>query len=176
MKQGIKWIVPALAVALAVVGIFALRGLTADTPTVPAARTIPAFQGTDLNGKALSLADYKGKVVLLDFWATWCPPCRAEVPNVVKTYKANRSRGFEVVGISLDKDKAALKSYIKANGMSWRQVFDGDKNFAIANRFKVQAIPTTYLVDGSTGAILAEDVRGAELAKSVDSALKARGK
>lgn len=176
MKQGVKWVVPVVAVALAAVGIFALRNLTADSPVVPAAKTIPAFNGTDLSGKKLSLADYKGKVVLLDFWATWCPPCRAEVPNVVKTYKDHKARGFEVIGISLDKDKGALKSYIKQNGMTWRQVFDGDSQFAIANKFKVEAIPTTYLVDGTTGAIIAENVRGSALPQSVNAALKARGK
>jgi len=176
MKQNFKWVVPVVASVLAAVGFFSLRTMTADHPVAPAARTVPAFSGTDLSGRKLSLADYKGKVVLLDFWATWCPPCRAEVPNLVKTYKANHGRGFDVIGISLDRDKAELKSYIKQNGMTWRQVYDGDTRYAIANKFGVQAIPATYLIDGTTGKILAENLRGAELTRAVNSALKARGK
>jgi len=71
------------------------------------------FQVTDLKGEALALKDYQGQVVLLDFWATWCPPCIAEMPNVKKTYEKYKKQKFQIIGISLDRSKAPLKAYIE---------------------------------------------------------------
>src|SRR5262249_22192928 len=85
----------------------------------------PDFNVKDLADKSLSIANYKGKVVLLDFWATWCGPCRAELPNVLKTYEAHHKDGFEIIGISLDKDRDALTKFIAEKNMAWPQYFDG---------------------------------------------------
>ena len=85
----------------------------------------PDFNEKDVNGKPLAIADFKGKVVLIDFWATWCPPCRGEIPNVVATYQKYHGKGFEVIGVSLDQDRQKLLDYTRQQNMTWQQYFDG---------------------------------------------------
>jgi thiol-disulfide isomerase/thioredoxin len=128
----------------------------------------------DLDGKALSLADYKGKVVLIDFWATWCGPCRGEIPNVVAAYKKWHDKGFEVLGISLDKegDETKLRDFMKEHEMPWRQYFDGKHwQNEIAQLYKVHGIPHTILV-GRDGKIVKTGVRGETVEKSLAKLLK----
>jgi len=103
---------------------------------------------TAVDGRAVDLSQLRGKVVLVDFWATWCPPCREEVPNVVTAYKKYHDQGFEVVGISLDQDKDALESFVKDKGMAWPQYFDGKGwDNEISSRFGIDAIPAMWLLD-----------------------------
>jgi len=131
----------------------------------------PGFDVRDLDGKPLSLANHKGKVVLLDFWATWCPPCRAEIPNVVATYNKYHDQGFDVIGISLDQDRQKLLSFTKENKMPWPQFFDGQGwQNALAMKYGIESIPATYLLDGS-GVIIATDLHGDELEQAVAKAL-----
>jgi len=131
----------------------------------------PDFDEKDVAGKPLSIANYKGKVVLLDFWATWCPPCRAELPSVIKTYEKHHPKGFEIIGISLDKEEAKLTSFTKEKEMTWQQYFDG-KGWGnkLAAKYGVQSIPATYLLDGE-GKIIGKDLRGEELEAAVAKAL-----
>ncbi len=127
----------------------------------------PDFEEKDLAGKPLSLANYKGKVLLLDFWATWCGPCVNELPNVLKTYEKHHAKGFEIIGISLDKDEEALKSFIKKRNMPWPQLFDGKGwGSKLAVKHGVNSIPATYLLDGE-GKIVAKDLRGDALEAEV---------
>jgi peroxiredoxin len=131
----------------------------------------PEFAEKDINGKSFSLADYKGKVVLIDFWATWCGPCRAELPNVLETYNKYHSKGFEIIGISLDEDKTKLTDFTKAKDMKWQQYFDGKGwENKLAQQFGVQSIPATFLVNGE-GVIIAKDLRGDDLGDAVQKAL-----
>jgi len=103
---------------------------------------------TAVDGRKVDLADLRGKVVLVDFWATWCPPCVEEAPALVEAYGKFKDRGFEIVGISLDKEKAALESFIAENKMTWPQFFDGNGwDNELAKRFKIQSVPNMWLLD-----------------------------
>ncbi len=96
-----------------------------STPgSLPAPSSLPSPSPAS-TVSALSLAGYKGKVVLVDFWATWCGPCVDELPNVIAAYKKYHDKGFEIVGISLDQDKAKLEEFLKEKGMTWPQFLDG---------------------------------------------------
>ena len=85
----------------------------------------PDFNETDVEGQPLSIASHKGKVGLVDFWATWCEPCRGELPNVIATYQKHHAQGFDIIGVSLDQDKTQLLSFTKDQNMTWPQFFDG---------------------------------------------------
>jgi peroxiredoxin len=106
------------------------------------------LQFTAVDGRSVDLARLKGKVVLIDFWATWCGPCLGEVPNVKKTYDQFHARGFEIVGISLDKDKDKLTQFIADHQMAWPQFFDGLYwQNKYARQFGIESIPAMWLID-----------------------------
>jgi len=132
---------------------------------------------TDLEEKTITLDEYKGKALLIDFWATWCPPCRAELPNMVKVYNEYHSRGLEIVSISLDyTDRItpeAYRDWIDSAGMNWRHSYSGDAwSTESVKRYYVGSIPAPFLV-GPDGSLVAwgEDLRGEDLAGSVEKAL-----
>ena len=131
----------------------------------------PDFNEKDTAGKPLSIANYKGKVVLVDFWATWCGPCVGELPNVLKTYGKYHDKGFEVIGISLDSDRQKLESFIKQKNVTWPQFFDGQAwGNKLAMKYGVESIPATFLLDGK-GKIIGKDLRGEDLEQAVAKAL-----
>ena len=121
----------------------------------------------DLEGKPISLADYRGKVVLLDFWATWCVPCIAEMPNVRAVYEKYHTKGFEVIGISFDLDETALHKFIKENQLPWRQIFAGERRrSSVAQKYRIKGIPTQFLIDRE-GKVISVNARGKALGELV---------
>lgn len=124
-------------------------------------------------GKTIKLSDLKGKVVLIDFWAAWCRPCRMENPNVVKAYNKYHSKGFEVFSVSLDSDKASWVNAIKQDGLIWPyHVSDLMKwQSQAAAIYVVRSIPHTVLV-GKDGRIIAKNLRGEALEQALEQIFK----
>ena len=133
-------------------------------------QVLPEFSPVvDLNGKPVSLADYRGKLVLLDFWATWCGPCITELPNIKEVYEKYHDKGFEIIGISLDTDEAALRTFIKENRLPWRQVFDGaGRETPLAQQYGVRSIPAQFLIDRE-GTVISVKARGKRLKDLVEA-------
>jgi peroxiredoxin len=125
----------------------------------------PNFTQQTPDGKQVSLADYRGKYVLVDFWASWCGPCRQENPAVIKAYNAYKGRNFDILSVSLDKEDGRDKwlKAIQDDQLTWTQVSDlhGWQN-EVAKRYGVQSIPQNFLID-PTGKIVATNLHGAEL-------------
>jgi peroxiredoxin len=123
----------------------------------------PDFELTDIDKKPVKLSDYKGKYVMIDFWASWCQPCRQENPNVVKQYAQFKDKGFNILGVSLDDDKKAWQTAISKDNLSWRQAaqpkrFDGP----VTKLYIVEAIPSNFIIDPQ-GVIVAKNITGKDL-------------
>jgi thiol-disulfide isomerase/thioredoxin len=133
--------------------------------------TVPEITLPNAKDSIVNLSSYKGKVVLIDFWASWCGPCRASNPSVVRLYNKYKSKGFEVFGISIDSKKDAWLKAIKQDKIKYIQVNDnGGWNSKIAERFGIDQIPTNFLLD-KKGNVVAIDAEGKELDKLVNSLL-----
>lgn len=130
------------------------------------------FTQNDMEGKPVSLSSFKGKYVLVDFWASWCGPCRGENPNVVSAFERYKSKNFTVLGVSLDQVKPNWLKAVKEDNLNWTQVSDLQYwNNAAARLYHIQSIPANLLIDPS-GKIIAKNIRGEELHKKLEEVLK----
>jgi len=160
--------------AMQIAGSFFQNDVVASLWPIP-------IQAVDIDSKPVSLDEYKGRVVLVDFWATWCGPCRGELPGLLEAYKKYHDKGFDVISISLDyADKTtpnAYRQWIAEKGMNWRHVYDQkDWNGPLVKAYLVRGIPSPVLVgrDGSLAA-MGDDCRGDKLAGSIEKALAKTG-
>jgi thiol-disulfide isomerase/thioredoxin len=150
---------------------------TKPRPTLAPGSMALAFEAKATDGTTINFPGrYKGKLVMLDFWATWCPPCRAEIPGLVKTYTKYHDKGFEVLGVSLDQADATekLAKFTKDNNMPWPEIYDGKYwQAAVAQQYFIESIPHPFLVDGDTGKIMADGdaLRGEKLPATIEKAL-----
>lgn len=134
----------------------------------------PDFSAKNPEGKQISLKESMGKVTIIDFWASWCGPCRGENPNVVALYKALHAKGLNIIGVSLDKDAAKWKEAIAKDGLVWPQI--SNLKFwdePIAKQYNVESIPATFILDAK-GVIVARDLRGDALKAKVNELLNAK--
>ena len=132
----------------------------------------PNFTLPDVNGKPVSLSQFKGKYVLVDFWASWCKPCRVENPHVVKAFQQFKNKNFTVLGVSLDKEKAPWLEAIKADGLTWTHV--SDLKFwdsMVVPMYRIEGIPYNVLLDPN-GVVIAEGLRGEALMAKLSELLK----
>lgn len=129
----------------------------------------PDFTLTSLDGSKISLSSFEGKTVLLTFWASWCPTCRAENKHLKKLYPEYKNDGFEILAVSLDRNRTNWEKAVEKDGISWHQVSDLEGvDSPVATKYGVYSTPTTFLID-SSGTVTGKDLRGKELKKQLSS-------
>lgn len=134
----------------------------------------PEIKLNDIDGQTTTLSSYKGKVVLLDFWASWCMPCRKNNPNLVALYKKFKGAGFEILGVSIDENNVAWKKAIEKDGLTWKQVVDNAGwNATSTLDYGVEGIPASFLIDRN-GVIKGVNLEGRELEGAVKKLLTAK--
>lgn len=129
------------------------------------------FSAKDIEGKMIELDKMKGKVVLLDFWATWCGPCRKEIPNLIEIYKTHKDKPFEIISISLDKNSQKAINFVKKNKMDWVHIIGPETTFKLSSLYKIRYIPSMFIID-KTGKVISSNVRGHELKERLARLLK----
>jgi peroxiredoxin len=142
-----------------------------STPENTGLQTAKEISMPDVNGKTVTLSSFKGKYVLIDFWASWCGPCRGENPNVVAAYHKFKNKNFTILGVSLDKDKDAWIEAIRKDGLAWPQVSElSFWNCTAVQDYNIHSIPANFLVDPN-GKIIGSDLRGADLENKLQETL-----
>ncbi|HKP11977.1 MAG TPA: redoxin domain-containing protein [Blastocatellia bacterium] len=171
-------------------GTAALKTYLEKSPNAPEAEAVKAvignpklvseqfampFKATSAAGDELSLDKLKGKVVLLDFWASWCGPCRAEMPAVKRIWQKYQKENFVLIGINLDDNRKAFEQYVKEEGLAWPQVYERGGGSRIAQLYSVNGIPMTFLID-QQGIVRAQGLRGERLYNKIADLLKEKQK
>ncbi|MGI6457047.1 MAG: TlpA family protein disulfide reductase [bacterium] len=174
MRGRLLTIVPILVLTfgLATIGFSQMQGI----PGPKVGADAPLFKGKTLEGKEINLKDqYKDSLILVDFWATWCPPCRAEIPNLQKIYKKYQGKGFEIISINVTDSKETLQEFMEEeeNKMPWIHILDAETKNEIAQKYEVTGIPAPYLINHE-GKIVARDIglRGPNLVKTIEEHIK----
>ncbi len=151
--------------------VFDLGSLELELSTkVPIGEVAPEFEFATVDGETMGLSDFRGRYVLLDFWATWCAPCVTELPEVKKVYDLYREKGLEVIGLSLDVGPEAPKALFDRGGYGWVQGFLGKNESVVTRKFGVVGIPVIILLDPE-GRVIARDLRGSAIGEAVAHAL-----
>lgn len=141
------------------------RSSSVNTGNLP-----PDFTVKTTKGDTMTLSKLKGKVVLIDFWATWCGPCRGEIPHVKQIWNAHKNESFTIIGISADQDPETLNTFLQQENITWPQYYEADGTINVSEMYNVHAIPYTVLVD-KKGHIAEVNLRGEELADRVTQLL-----
>jgi thiol-disulfide isomerase/thioredoxin len=172
-KEGDEWRVFALSATYPdgekSINFEAVNALQSDGDPLQAILGKPVeLEGYTVDGKRLDMAQYKGKIVLVDFWATWCGPCRAEIPNIKETWDKHHDDGFEVIAISVDEDLKALKSFVAEEKPPWTVVADNSprNQKPMGGKYGIRAIPAFVLI-GKDGKAAAVNCRGPRLEQAV---------
>lgn len=149
-----------------------LDGIIKQLENVQIGKVAPEFSLPDTAGVSVSLSDFRGKYVLLDFWASWCPPCRRENPNVVKAFNEYKDKNFTIVGISLDKDKSKWMKAIADDNLAWTHLSDLKYwDSEIPALYGVRGIPANVLLDPD-GVIVSKNITGEDLHKKLKEVIK----
>ena len=142
--------------AVVLVGILVIQGCTPSSQAmqdgqqeaavgINVGELAPDFTLTDLEGNSVTLSEYRGKVVVLNFWATWCPPCRAEMPDIESLYQEYKDKGLVVIGIDIGEPEATVRQFVQRGGYSWTFVLDSTGT--VAANYNIRAIPTSFFID-----------------------------
>ena len=124
------------------------------------------FTVKDMNGTQIKLSDFNDKVVILDFWATWCRPCREEIPNLIDIKNTFKNKNFEIISIALERGGSEkVVSFIKENNMNWVHIVNKEQTMDLANKYQIRYIPTMYVI--KNGKIVASGLRGTELKRKI---------
>jgi peroxiredoxin len=178
MKPRVRFI-PSAAAALAFILAAIPAPVLGQGQSLPqVGEKFPAFQGETLEGETVSLSDYRDKVVLIDFWATWCGPCVAEMPHVKEVYEEFHEEGFEVIGVSLDHKNAALEKWQAdpKTRLPWPCIYEGGGwGTRLAKQFGINSIPATFLLNRE-GVLVASNLRGGQLQAEVSKLIRGDSK
>ena len=149
-----------------------LATIIKDSKKFPIGQPLQDFSQADTSGNMISLSSLRGKYVLVDFWASWCGPCRQENPNIVATFNQYKDKNFTVLGVSLDKSKQPWLDAIKADGLAWTHVSDLQGwNNAVSTKFEIFSIPQSVLLDPQ-GNVVAKNLRGPALGAKLAELIK----
>lgn len=148
MKKHRKWIQIAILIVLAAVGVFTLADSLTSKDKIPrVGDTAPDFQLVGLDGQVYKLSEYRGKVVMLNFWGTWCPPCKEEMPDMQAQYEKWQQAGLEILAVNLGESKVTVDSFIREYGLTFPALLDPQMD--IRKQYGVYWYPTTFFIDRS---------------------------